>query len=290
MNMQKGFSLVEGLLIVVVISIVGLGGWYVAGQQDNEDGPANNIVSVEDENNEELATEESVVSGLPYVCDYSGLTEVVDNGIEKNSNNDVIISSKSGLNKVRSVPDRDHPYTNVEQLYINDALALDNVREQYGGGGLFPLFWSEDETTLYLRTRDVVNHGEQDSFELYQFDTKDQEFTSLNTLPGAAVDYFVICNTETPSIIVAHGIGGGFGSYQPPHKISSINLDNGNITELLSINKQSPSSFDEIGFMPETNSVSYTIKEYTVEEGTTLYYDSDLEMFDSKEVSGVVGL
>jgi cytoskeletal protein RodZ len=34
---QRGFSLVEGLLIVVVISIVGLGGWYVATQDSSEE-------------------------------------------------------------------------------------------------------------------------------------------------------------------------------------------------------------------------------------------------------------
>jgi type II secretory pathway pseudopilin PulG len=36
MSKQRGFSLVEGLLIVVVISIVGFGGWYVATKDSDE--------------------------------------------------------------------------------------------------------------------------------------------------------------------------------------------------------------------------------------------------------------
>jgi hypothetical protein len=36
MNKQKGFSLVEGLLILVVIGIVSFGGWYVATQSGDD--------------------------------------------------------------------------------------------------------------------------------------------------------------------------------------------------------------------------------------------------------------
>jgi hypothetical protein len=58
-NKQKGFSLVEGLLLVVVISIVGFGGWYVSTQADDSDtvqtvSETTNATIVEDENNKEL--------------------------------------------------------------------------------------------------------------------------------------------------------------------------------------------------------------------------------------------
>lgn len=37
MNKQKGFSAVEGLMVVLVVAIVGFGGWYVFYSNDNEE-------------------------------------------------------------------------------------------------------------------------------------------------------------------------------------------------------------------------------------------------------------
>lgn len=42
MNMQKGFSAFEGLLIVLIVGIVGFGGWYVWSHQKDDDAPVQN--------------------------------------------------------------------------------------------------------------------------------------------------------------------------------------------------------------------------------------------------------
>jgi hypothetical protein len=57
---QKGFSLVEGLLLVLVISIVGLGGWYVATQSDDEDDKTSTSIIETEEQADEESSEDNI--------------------------------------------------------------------------------------------------------------------------------------------------------------------------------------------------------------------------------------
>ena len=45
MNKQKGFTLVEGLLIVLVIVIVGAGGWYVMSRNDDSESSTKGLIN-----------------------------------------------------------------------------------------------------------------------------------------------------------------------------------------------------------------------------------------------------
>ena len=64
---QKGFSVVEGLLILIVVSIVGFGGWYVW-NQNQEDEPVASISSYE----ECVAAGHPVMESYPEQCAVPG--------------------------------------------------------------------------------------------------------------------------------------------------------------------------------------------------------------------------
>jgi type II secretory pathway pseudopilin PulG len=60
MNTQKGFTLVEGLLIVLVLAIAGFGGWYVWNQQQDDETEQFETTQ-ELQNNNETSEEQVVI-------------------------------------------------------------------------------------------------------------------------------------------------------------------------------------------------------------------------------------
>jgi type II secretory pathway pseudopilin PulG len=78
MNRQKGFTLVEGLLIVLVLSVIGFAGYYVWNQQQDDDGSSessqtNNSAKVDsaeetmDNSQEVLETEDTTITQQGWV-------------------------------------------------------------------------------------------------------------------------------------------------------------------------------------------------------------------------------
>lgn len=58
MKSRSGFSLVEGLLIVLILSVVGFSGWYVWGRQkDNQQEPQKEIVATTENNTDQKVSE-----------------------------------------------------------------------------------------------------------------------------------------------------------------------------------------------------------------------------------------
>jgi hypothetical protein len=156
-------------------------------------------------------------------------------------------------------------YANYDLLYVNDELVAQNLATQYRGFGLQPLYWSLDNTRLYLMTRDVRNHGYQESTTFYVYDVATRVITPFVTLQGNATSMVKSCGPKE-HLFVTLSTDGGMGDYTPPHRIVAIDLETGGQQLLKESMSGEVYMYDNLSIQPREHNLSFTVKYNNSEE------------------------
>ncbi len=196
MKKQDGFSAAEGLLIIIVVTIIGFGGWHVRSRQDDSenDSSVDSISSYEDC----VAAGYPIAESLPPQCSVPGGPGFIQGAEDKSQD------SKNSESTNESDPDGWVSYANEEfgfsldypeqqgkdQVSENDY--TDNVNESAGGKHISIDVDSETDIWITAETSDFfVSKGSSaaSNFLPRGYSLKDGQyvaggnFTPLDTTP-----------------------------------------------------------------------------------------------------------